>query len=701
MYTSYFGFKENPFNLTPDPRYLFLSPHHREALDHLLYGITERKGFIAITGGIGTGKTTLCRSLLSQLDESMNSALIFNSFITENELLKIINQEFGINMLSTQGTKKEYIDRLNQFLLETFREGGNAVLLIDEAQNLSTTVLEQIRMLSNLETETEKLIQIVLVGQPELKELLTSTSLRQLDERIIVRYELKSLAPVDVQGYVEHRLVVAGGKGNLKFTKAAFKEIYRYSQGNPRRINAVCDRALLGAYAKDQFTISKETVREATEEIRGNRASKTNKWNRFFKKEILLSAFILIAIILIGFSGWSYKNYILKNFSSKKIAPVPQPKEKNKILLPLTKKTNSLFLDAQTSRAGLFKLFHETTPPDHFHPDKAHVALFSLYMDFKNYTMLKKPFRVLLAHSRPTESQHPSPEDMDANLVSSPQYLLIRKATDNGAIAVDVKGKNKNISKNFLKTHWGKKVSWIYPDENTNVNLVKGMSGPNVLKVQKILRGIGCPIDITGEYDNSTYKNVVKFQTRFGLKSTGGINGQTMALLNQVNSKGGYYTVQQGDNLFKIAGLGNVYNNPLKWPSLYRLNMNELSRLKEAEDFPYQTLPEGIELRFVTPDTALETIRKFGQKVWAVNVVSTQTSQKIILPAISLIKHGYTVYISTTTIKGEEWIRLRIGFFKDYSEAAEVRKKIVSLLDIPDVWITQIENRELEEYGGY
>ena len=187
MYTSFFGFRENPFNLTPDPRYLFLSPFHKEALDHLLYGITERKGFIAITGGIGTGKTTLCRALLDHLDDSTRTALIFSAFLSDTELLKAINQEFGIKMDPAAASKKDYIDSLNSFLLDNFSSGRNAVLLIDEAQNLSQTVLEQIRMLSNLETEKEKLIQIVLVGQSELKDLLASPSLRQLNERITVR----------------------------------------------------------------------------------------------------------------------------------------------------------------------------------------------------------------------------------------------------------------------------------------------------------------------------------------------------------------------------------------------------------------------------------------------------------------------------------------------------------------------------------
>ena len=194
MYTSFFGLKENPFNLTPDPRYLYLSSCHKEALDHLLYGINERKGFIAVTGGIGTGKTTMCRVLLDHIKDDTRSALIFNSFISDIELLKCINQEFGIQISENTQTKKEYIDALNKFLLGAFKDGGNAIVLIDEAQNLSRDVLEQVRMLSNLETEKEKLVQIILVGQPELKEFLASPSLKQLDERITVRYELKPLA---------------------------------------------------------------------------------------------------------------------------------------------------------------------------------------------------------------------------------------------------------------------------------------------------------------------------------------------------------------------------------------------------------------------------------------------------------------------------------------------------------------------------
>ena len=266
MYTAYFGFKENPFNLSPDPRYLFLSPQHREAMNHLLYGIHEKKGFIVITGGIGTGKTTLCRSLLAGLNDSVATALVFNSAMAEIELLETITQEFGIAMGRPRRTRKRYIDKLNEYLLRNFATGRNAVLLIDEAQNLSHAVMEQIRMISNLETEREKLLQIVLVGQPELKDLLAVPSLRQLNERITVRYDLQALDSEHVRRYIEHRLNVAGG-GNVIFSRGAYRRIYDQSEGNPRRINAICDRALLIAYTKDHRIIDGRIVREAVRDI--------------------------------------------------------------------------------------------------------------------------------------------------------------------------------------------------------------------------------------------------------------------------------------------------------------------------------------------------------------------------------------------------------------------------------------------------
>jgi general secretion pathway protein A len=266
MYEAYFGLQENPFTLSPDPRYLYLSAQHREALNCLIYGVGEKKGFMVVTGGIGTGKTTLCRALLAGLDGATASALIFNPALSDIELLKTINQEFGIKMVG-RGTKKRYLDGLNTFLMKNFAAGKNAILLIDEAQNLSHSVLEQIRMLSNLETVREKLIQIILLGQPELRQLLALPSLRQLNERITVRYDLKPLAREDVRLYIEHRLLMAGGEKNAVFTAGSHALIARLSRGIPRRINAICDRALLIAYGRDLKTVDRRLIRAAIRDI--------------------------------------------------------------------------------------------------------------------------------------------------------------------------------------------------------------------------------------------------------------------------------------------------------------------------------------------------------------------------------------------------------------------------------------------------
>lgn len=269
MYESYFGLRENPFSLSPDPRFLYCSPQHEEALHHLLYGINERKGFMVIVGGIGTGKTTLCRTLLASLNESVEAALVFNPAVSELELLQTIAQEFRIRLDGRKKkTRKSYIDALNVFLLDTYRAGKNAILLIDEAQNLSHSVLEQIRLLSNLETEREKLLQIVLVGQPELDRTLRLASLRQLRERIVVWYELRPLKPTQVPRYINHRFAVAGGADGL-FSLGARLRIFLYSRGNPRRINAVCDRAMLIAYSRDLRRIGSGMVREAVRDVGG------------------------------------------------------------------------------------------------------------------------------------------------------------------------------------------------------------------------------------------------------------------------------------------------------------------------------------------------------------------------------------------------------------------------------------------------
>jgi len=269
MYQDYFGLKELPFNVTPDPRFLFFSRKHQDAFSCLFYGIESRKGFIQITGEVGAGKTTLCRAVLEKLKEKTHTALVLNPMLSELHLLRTIVDDFGISLEGY--SKKECFDGLNRFLLEEFDKGYNSVLIIDEAQNLTVKTLEQIRLISNLETSREKLIQIVLVAQPELRETLDRPSLSQLRQRINVRYHLTALDRNEVEEYVVHRLSVAGFArgGNNLFTPTAIDYIYRRSKGIPRLINNLCDSALLAAYARGASRVDHQLAHHAYQEAFG------------------------------------------------------------------------------------------------------------------------------------------------------------------------------------------------------------------------------------------------------------------------------------------------------------------------------------------------------------------------------------------------------------------------------------------------
>ena len=267
MYLPFFNLQEPPFNLTPDPRFLYLSAQHEEALSHLLYGIHERKGFIEITGEVGTGKTLLCRALLEQLDDSVSTAMVFNSYLSQSELLQAICRDFGLR--ADMDSRAELVDQLNAYLLSEFGAGRNAVVVIDEAQNLEPVVLEQLRLLSNLETADGKLLQIVLVGQPELRDKLSLPGMRQLNQRIAVRFYLKALSSADSSRYIMHRLQIAGAGTGIRFTPRAMKLIYRYSGGLPRRVNLLCDRSLLTAFVKETRHVDGAVVRRSARELDG------------------------------------------------------------------------------------------------------------------------------------------------------------------------------------------------------------------------------------------------------------------------------------------------------------------------------------------------------------------------------------------------------------------------------------------------
>ncbi|APW39938.1 peptidoglycan-binding protein [Rhodoferax koreense] len=305
MYASFFGLSQDPFSIAPDPRYLFMSERHREALAHLLYGLGGGGGFVLLTGEIGTGKTTVCRCFLEQIPADCNVAYIFNPKLTVGELLQSVCDEFGIphgHNGPGEETAKDCIDPLNAFLLRTHAAGQHNVLIIDEAQNLSADVLEQLRLLTNLETNERKLLQIILIGQPELRTLLARPELEQLAQRVIARFHLDALSLAETEHYIAHRLAIGGRHGALPFDRAALQLVHRMTHGVPRRINLLCGRALLGAYATGQSVVDRKIVAKAGTEVFGDLPAARSAGH---PKAVAAGLGLVAGVALLAGLGWA------------------------------------------------------------------------------------------------------------------------------------------------------------------------------------------------------------------------------------------------------------------------------------------------------------------------------------------------------------------------------------------------------------
>jgi general secretion pathway protein A len=307
MYTQFFKLRQAPFSIAPDPRYLLLTHGHREALGHLMYGVNSGGGIVLLTGEIGAGKTTVCRCFLEQVPANCNVAYIFNPKLTVDEMLKAVCEEFGIETPFShagEATIKDYVDAINRYLLAAHAQGRNSVLIIDEAQNLSADVLEQLRLLTNLETNERKLLQIILIGQPELRDMLARPELKQLAQRIIARYHLAELSEQETAGYIAHRLSIAGMTSEQPFAQQLARRIHRITQGVPRRINLLCDRAMLGAYAEGTREVSRKIIDKAATEIFGIGAA-PRKWQWPY---VLLGGLMVGALVGAGVA-WTMKTY--------------------------------------------------------------------------------------------------------------------------------------------------------------------------------------------------------------------------------------------------------------------------------------------------------------------------------------------------------------------------------------------------------
>ncbi len=336
MYTDYFGFNENPFSIAPNPRYLYMSTMHQEALAHLVYGTTSKGCIVLLTGEIGTGKTTISRYFLEKLPRRTDIAVIINPKLTGYELLASVCDEFQIKVTIPEPSSKNYIDSLNDFLLKAYSANRQTVLVIDEAQNLDLDVLEMLRLLTNLETDQQKLLKIVLLGQSELRTILARPDLEQINQRITSRYHLKGLMRADVEAYIAHRIMVAGGGRSTFFTRRALNEIYKASRGIPRLINSLCDHALLGAYSQNKEQVDKNIAQKAAAEISGDQALAPAQKLRF---RLILTTGIMLILVFLGL--WFGSSFLLdawngldKESQLEKLSELGKPVDSPKIIDP-------------------------------------------------------------------------------------------------------------------------------------------------------------------------------------------------------------------------------------------------------------------------------------------------------------------------------------------------------------------------------
>lgn len=529
MYETFFGLNEKPFTLTPNPRFLFLSKTHNEVYAHLLYGIESRAGFVEVTGEVGTGKTTLLRTQLSHLDENKyRIAFIFNPKLTAFELLRNINREFGVNDAGL--SNPDLIHALNEFLLVENQVGRTPILVIDEAQNLSGEVLEQIRLLSNLETEEDKLIQIVLVGQPELRRHLGDYSLRQLNQRIAVRYQLQPLNRDETISYILHRLKIAGRPDGNIFSAAALKQIFHCSAGVPRRINLICDRALLTAFSEGRGVVSRRDVGQAVAELDGM-GERGQSTHHLTWKPVAMAVVLLLVILAVFF----------------RLDPFGQRSADENVAQITGSQTNEV-------HRSMVSFALPAAPPRPNSLIESCNAVFSLWnasllneedvyenFDFDhefnqrgfNLIHLAGRFDELSKFNLPVVVQLPDQKGEDYLAVLGPA------ASDSWSVAPAYHGRTtlSSAELNAFGDLMGF-VPWVDFSSIGDV-AVPGMQGDNVSRLQSLLGITGCTnIAKNGRFGSASIECVKTFQREHGLIVDGIVGPRTLLLLYQV--AGGY-----------------------------------------------------------------------------------------------------------------------------------------------------------------
>jgi len=549
MYTSFFGLGEKPFAITPDPRYLFMSERHAEALAHLLYGINEAGGFIQLTGEVGTGKTTVVRSLLERMPGHADVAVILNPQLSPLQFVLTICEELGIFVRDEDTNSiKDLVDILNKRLLEAHAKGRRVVVIVDEAQNLSPETLEQVRLLTNLETASQKLLQIILIGQPELREVLARVELRQLAQRITGRYHLVPLSKTETAAYVNHRLRVAGANGEI-FTSAALREVHRLSGGVPRIINVICDRALLGAFTQEQHRIGPSLVREAASEVYGRTFSPP--WMRW-----LVTSSAAVGVAVLALALWLLVD-MQSGADSEPLAattqpvqpaatPAAAPVETTAQVMP----TASLdvadvlqeyagYTDTQTAFAQLFALWGGNFDPANGRPcDQAlEQGLECVYQQgsWAQLRTLNRPAILTLIDDAGNAHQV-----VLAGLGAATAQLSL----PDGVIDVPIASISRLWYGDYL-------VLWR-PQVAAPRALSAGMQGDGVRWLRRTLnsvQGVQSDAPESDYYDEELVRMVEEFQRRHRLKVDGIAGVQTQIVLDALaNSSGAPQLIAQGDD---------------------------------------------------------------------------------------------------------------------------------------------------------
>jgi general secretion pathway protein A len=529
MYLDFYGFREKPFNLTPDPRFLFLSKNHREAFAHVLYGINNRAGFILLTGEVGSGKTTVLRALLSQLDgDHYRTALIFNPCLSPLELIQNINREFAIQTLTSTGSG--LLEALNPFLLIQNSEERTVVLVIDEAQSLETPVLEQIRLISNLETDRDKLIQVVLAGQPELAHILKRKEMQQLSQRITVRYHLKPMDFEDTVAYIKHRLGVAGERNRDIFSMSALRLIYRYSRGLPRLINAACDRALLTGYTRDATKISPRIAAAGIKDMRGDTSSHAQK-----RRLILIPTLAGLVAIFAAAIYFTWHDF-LDPFKASRPPVATGVEEKRDPVI-----SGEEFYRAMTAEIG--------GVPESESAQRAFNTLASLWNarpvsesdDLNKFNGMERAaldrdlhlYRFSGNLGALLRIDYPAVLELNIPRVPGKRFVSLVGMQKEQLLVDPPISRRRSVSFSQLEKYWSGNGFLLWKDPlNLLTKISPESKGDHIKRLQALLKEAGAYArPLTGVYDSDTLSAVRGFQSSKGIDQDGVVGGQTLMLL--------------------------------------------------------------------------------------------------------------------------------------------------------------------------